>query len=300
MSAKPLVAVLGLGTMGAGMAHRLLGAGFPLKLFNRNPERYRPFEGSSAQLCRSPAEAAAGAEVVISMVSDDAVSRAIWQGPAGALAAVSPNTILIECSTLSLGWVRELAELARSQDCHFLDAPVTGSKDQAEAGALKFLVGGDVMSIKRATPVFQAMGSDVVTLGPVGSGTALKLVNNFICGVQIAALAEGLAVLSRSELDQDAALAVLLKGAVSSPLIQTIMNRVAANNFAPNFSVALIEKDLAYAIHEAANAGVDLTTAEAARVRFHQAKTAGFGDRDIACLVKWLGEQSTSNDARAR
>lgn len=299
MSAKPLVAVLGLGTMGAGMAHRLLGAGFPLKLFNRNPERYRPFEGSPAQLCKSPAEAATGADIVISMVSDDDVSRAIWQGPGGALAAASSGAILIESSTLSLAWVRELAELSRSRGCHFLDAPVTGSKDQAEAGTLKFLVGGDAAIVTRATPVLRAMSVEVVPLGPVGSGAMLKLVNNFICGAQVAALAEGLAVLRRSDLDRDAALAVIAKGAVSSPLVQTMLSRVAASNFAPNFSVTLIEKDLAYAIGEAAKVGVDLTSAESARLRFQQARAAGFGDRDIAILVKWLGEQPLSNDARA-
>jgi len=300
MSAKPLVAVLGLGTMGAGMAHRLLGAGFPLKLFNRSPERYRSFEGTAAQLCKSPTEAATGADVVISMVSDDDVSRAIWQGPAGALSAVSPGAILIESSTLSLGWVRQLAELSRSRDCHFLDAPVTGSKDQAEAGTLKFLVGGDVLPIKWATPVFRAMGVDIVPLGTVGSGTILKLVNNFICGVQVAALAEGLAVLSRFDLDQDAALNVLVKGAVSSPLVQTILARVAAGNFAPNFSVALIEKDLAYAIREAAEVGVDLMSGESARVRFQQAQGGGIGDQDISSLVKWLREPPHFNDARAQ
>jgi 3-hydroxyisobutyrate dehydrogenase len=298
MSAKPLVAVLGLGTMGAGMAHRLLRADFPLKLFNRNPARYQPFEGSPAQLCKSPAEAATGADIVISMVSDDDVSRAIWQGPEGALAAASSGAILIESSTLSLTWVRELAELSRSRGCHFLDAPVTGSKDQAEAGTLKFLVGGDVAIVTRVTPVLRAMSVEVVPLGPVGSGAMLKLVNNFICGAQVAALAEGVAVLRRSDLDQDAALAVIAKGAVSSPLVQTMLSRVAANNFAPNFSVTLIEKDLAYAIGEAAKVGVDLTSAESARLRFQQARAAGFGDRDIASLVKWLGEQSSSNDAR--
>ena len=297
MSTKSLVALLGLGTMGAGMAHQLLAAGFPLKLFNRSPERYRSFEGSTAQLCKSPAEAVSGAAIVISMVSDDNVSRMVWKGPDGALSAVSPGTLLIESSTLSLGWVRELAGLSKSLGCDFLDAPVTGSKDQAETGKLKFLVGGDAAAIEKAKPAFSVMGTDIVALGPVGSGTTLKLVNNFICGVQVAAMAEGLAVLGRCNIDQDAALAVLLKGAISSPLVQTIMSRVGCGNFAPNFSIALIEKDLAYAIREGAEVGIDLLSAEAARVRFQQAQTQGFGGRDIAWLVKWLGDQPHSKDA---
>jgi len=295
MSSKPVIAVLGLGTMGAGMAHRLIGAGYPVKLFNRSPARYKAFENTPAVLGKSPAEAASGADVVISMVSDDTVSRAVWLGPTGALSAARKDAILVECSTLSLDWIRELSAMARSQGCRFLDAPVTGSKDQAEAGTLKFLVGGDAATLADVAPVLGAMSVEAVPLGPVGSGTMLKLVNNFICGAQIAALAEGLAVLRRSDLNQDVALNVLVKGAVSSPLIQTILARVAADNFAPNFSVSLIEKDLTYAIREAAKVGVELTSAESARVRFDQARTNGLGEQDIASLVKWLG----SNNARA-
>jgi 3-hydroxyisobutyrate dehydrogenase len=299
MSAKPVVAVLGLGTMGSGMAHRLLGAGYSVRLFNRSSARYKAFEGSPAVLCQSPAHAATGADIVISMVSDDAVSRSLWLGPQGALSTAGQGAVLVECSTLSLDWIRGLSELAGSRGCRFLDAPVTGSKDQAEAGTLKFLAGGDAATITEIAPVLAAMSVEVIRLGPVGSGTMLKLVNNFICGAQIAALAEGLAVLSRCELDQEAALAVLVKGAISSPLVQTIMARVAANNFAPNFSVSLIEKDLSYAVREAAKVGVDLTTGESARARFQQAQADGMGEQDIASLVKWLQQSPHSNNKRA-
>jgi 3-hydroxyisobutyrate dehydrogenase len=298
MSTKPLVAMLGLGTMGAGMAHRLLAADFPLKLFNRNPERYRSFEGSAAQLCESPAQAAADADIVIGMVSDDDVSRAVWQGPAGALSGARRGAVLIESSTLSLGWVRKLSELSEAQGCHFLDAPVTGSKAQAQAGTLKFLVGGDAATIDKATSVLSAMGIEIVPLGPVGSGTVLKLVNNFVCGVQVTALTEGLAMLERFDLNQEAALMVLVKGAAGSPLVQTIASRIAANDFAPNFSVSLIAKDLAYAINEAANVGIDLTSAEAAHTRFRQAQSSGFGGQDISSLVEFLRKSRDINGAR--
>lgn len=299
MSDKPLVAVLGLGTMGSGMARRLLEAGYEAKLFNRSPERYKSFKDSGAVLCKSPAEAATGADIVISMVSDDLVSRSLWQGPQGALSTAGAGAVLVECSTLSLDWVQELENLAKARGCRFLDAPVTGSKDQAESGKLKFLVGGDAETIAAIAPVLSVMSVEIVPLGPVGSGTTLKLVNNFLCGAQIAALAEGLAVLDRHGLNQNVALAVLMKGAVGSPLLQTIMARVASDDFTPNFSVSLIEKDLSYAINEGAKVGVDLSSAEAARSRFQQANAAGLGERDIASLVKWFLETPCVGNARA-
>ena len=299
MSDKPLVAVLGLGTMGSGMARRLLEAGYEAKLFNRSPERYKSFKDSGAVLCKSPAEAATGADIVISMVSDDLVSRSLWQGPQGALSTAAAGAVLVECSTLSLDWVQELENLAKARGCRFLDAPVTGSKDQAESGKLKFLVGGDAETIAAIAPVLSVMSVEIVPLGPVGSGTTLKLVNNFLCGAQIAALAEGLAVLDRHGLNQNVALAVLMKGAVGSPLLQTIMARVASDDFTPNFSVSLIEKDLSYAINEGAKVGVDLSSAEAARSRFQQANAAGLGERDIASLVKWFLETPYVGNARA-
>jgi len=299
MSDKPLVAVLGLGTMGSGMARRLLEAGYEAKLFNRSPERYKSFKDSGAVLCKSPAEAAINADIVISMVSDDLVSRSLWQGPQGALSTAAAGAVLVECSTLSLDWVQELENLAKARGCRFLDAPVTGSKDQAESGKLKFLVGGDAETIAAIAPVLSVMSVEIVPLGPVGSGTTLKLVNNFLCGAQIAALAEGLAVLDRHGLNQNVALAVLMKGAVGSPLLQTIMARVASDDFTPNFSVSLIEKDLSYAINEGAKVGVDLSSAEAARSRFQQANAAGLGERDIASLVKWFLETPYVGNARA-
>ena len=299
MSDKPLVAVLGLGTMGSGMARRLLEAGYEAKLFNRSPERYKSFKDSGAVLCKSPAEAATNADIVISMVSDDLVSRSLWQGPQGALSTAAAGAVLVECSTLSLDWVQELENLAKARGCRFLDAPVTGSKDQAESGKLKFLVGGDAETIAAIAPVLSVMSVEIVPLGPVGSGTTLKLVNNFLCGAQIAALAEGLAVLDRHGLNQNVALAVLMKGAVGSPLLQTIMARVASDDFTPNFSVSLIEKDLSYAINEGAKVGVDLSSAEAARSRFQQANAAGLGERDIASLVKWFLETPYVGNARA-
>src|SRR5437879_5900806 len=139
---KPRVALLGLGIMGSGMAGRLLGTDFPLSIYNRSREKTKPFADAGAYLASSPREAAARAGIVISMVADDVASRRVWLGEDGALAGALPGTVLIESSTLTLGWIKELASTAAQRGCDLLDAPVTGSKPHAESGELLFLVGG--------------------------------------------------------------------------------------------------------------------------------------------------------------
>jgi 3-hydroxyisobutyrate dehydrogenase len=146
------VAILGLGIMGNGMAHNLLKAGFALTVYNRSREKAAALEAAGAQVADTP----------------KAASRSVWLGDDGALAGVRSDTLLIECSTLSTGWVRELAELAGRRGCAFLDAPVTGSKPVAESGELGFLVGGDAAALERARPVLEAMGQRINHLGPVG------------------------------------------------------------------------------------------------------------------------------------
>ncbi|HJT70742.1 MAG TPA: NAD(P)-dependent oxidoreductase, partial [Terriglobales bacterium] len=199
--AKPSVAILGLGTMGAGMAGRILSAGFMLSVYNRSRERAQPFVGRGAIFAGSPREAASRAEVVISMVADDAASRNVWLGENGAVAGAKPGSVLIESSTLSVNWVRELAAAAEKRSCEFLDAPVTGTKPHAESGQLLFLVGGSAKTLDRVRPVLSILGRDAIHLGPAGSGALMKLVNNFIAAVQAVSFSEALALIDAGGLD---------------------------------------------------------------------------------------------------
>lgn len=282
------VALLGLGTMGAGMAANLLKAGFSLTVFNRTPAKAQPLIDAGARLASTPAEAAKNASVVISMLADDAASREVWLGEDGALAAAKKGDILIESSTVSPAWIAELAKLAGQHGVDFLDAPVTGSRMQAEAGQLSFLVGGKDMALEAATPVLRAMSKEIVHLGPVGSGAKMKLINNFLCGVQVASLAEGLAWIERSGLDRDKALSVLKTGAPGSPLLSAISARMVSQNYSVNFLLKLMTKDLFYAQNEAELSNVDLKTAEIARTIFETAIMQGFGDKDMASIIEPL------------
>jgi 3-hydroxyisobutyrate dehydrogenase len=279
------IAFLGLGTMGAGMAGRVAASGFPLNVWNRSPERAGVFNGR-AQLSATPADAAADADIVICMLADDAASRATWLGAGGALSRARRGTRVVGSRTLSPAWIIALAASANAAGCELLDAPVTGSKAQAASGELRFLVGGSAATVERATPVLKTMGTDIVHVGPIASGARLKLINNFLCGVQAASLAEAVAVVERSGLDRDAALAVLFNGAPGSPLVKGVGARMAKSDYTVNFSMNLLRKDLTYAIDEALLHGVPLTTVLAARELFSRATELGLGDRDFSAVVE--------------
>jgi 3-hydroxyisobutyrate dehydrogenase len=284
----PRIAFLGLGLMGGGMARRLLGAGFAVTVFNRTPARAEPLAAAGARVAGSPREAAAGAEVVFSMVADDAASRAMWLGPDGAIAGAARGAVLVECSTLTVAWVQELAQAAAAAGAECIDAPVTGSKNQAAAGELNFLTGGNAAALETIRPALNAMGRSVTHLGPTGSGALLKLINNFLAGVHVAATAEAVAWIERTELDRAQAIAFLSDSAVGSPVTKTVAARMCTPDFTPNFFLRLMAKDLGYASGEAAKAGQQLTSAAMARDVFQRAIAAGHGDKDMSAVVEPL------------
>jgi 3-hydroxyisobutyrate dehydrogenase len=272
--------------MGSGMARRLLNAGFAVRVYNRSRERAEALGAAGAFVAQSPREAAAGAEAVIAMLADDAASRSVWLGDTGALAGAAPGAVLIESSTLSVAWVNELAAAAESAGCRFLDSPVTGSKPQAQNGELLFLVGGDAGTLDSVRDVLGPISRGSLHLGPVGSGARMKLINNFLCGVQAASLAEAVAMIENSGLDRTQALEVLANGAPGSPLFRTLSGRMTAEDYRTNFSVNLMAKDLTYAIEEASRLSIPLRTAQAGREVFRVAGASGFGEQDIASVVE--------------
>jgi len=283
---KPSIAILGLGIMGAGMARRLLAANFPLAVYNRNREKSVPFGTDGAFVASSPREAASRAQIVLSMVSDDSASRNVWLGENGALTGATTNSLLIESSTLSVRWIQELAAKAAERQCQFLDAPVTGTKPHAESGQLLFLVGGSADALDAARSVFSVLGRDVVHLGPTGSGALMKLVNNFLCGVQAASFGEAMSLVDAGGLDRDKAISILNGGAPGSGILKRIADRMAANDFSPTFALRWMAKDVTYALADASARGVSLQTASAALSVLQQAIAQGHGDEDFAAVTK--------------
>jgi len=282
------MALIGLGLMGSGMARRLLGAGFPLTVWNRNPERAKALAAEGAHVAATPREAASRADVVVSMVADDAASRAVWLGDHGALAGAARGAVLVESSTLTVGWIGQLFREVAARGCELLDAPVTGSKSQAASGELVFLVGGAAAALETARPALAAMSRAILHVGGSGRGTLLKLVNNFMCGVQAASLAEALALIERSGLDRAKSLELLTTGAPGSPLVKTLSARMTARDYTPNFLLRLMAKDLTYALGEGRRYGLDLSTVASALEVVDRAVAAGNGEEDFSALVEPL------------
>ncbi|MBV8226621.1 MAG: NAD(P)-dependent oxidoreductase [Verrucomicrobia bacterium] len=286
------VTLMGLGAMGSGMAQRLLDAGFELTIFNRTPERAKRLLEAGAALAKTPREAVQNAAIAICIVADDNASRALWLGPNGALGNVKPGTILIESSTLTPAWVRELAAEAAKRKCDFLDAPVTGSKPQAEAGQLTFLVGGDAAVLDRACPVLKKMSRDIRYFGPTSSGAKVKLLNNLLNGIHVSSFAEMFSLAERLGIDARAAAEFISTAAPGSPIVKIALQRMTESDFTPNFSVRLMAKDLAYATAEGASLSMEMPIANAARKLYETAIAEGLGAKDFCAVIEVLRTKS--------
>lgn len=280
------VAILGLGAMGSRMAKNVLRAGHEVIVYNRTSDRAEALEAEGAQVAATPREAAVRAEIVISMVTDDDASRTVWLGEEGAACGLRESTVAIESSTLTPRWTREVAKRVSEQNADFLDAPVVGSRPQAEAGALIYLVGGAAETVERVRPVLEIMGNAVHHVGPVGQGMTMKLVVNAFFGIQVAAMGELLGLIRRSGTDEQGAVRVLGAMPVTSPALKGAVNLMAARDFAPLFPIDLVEKDFRYVVETARSVDAAMPVSEAVRERYAQAIKAGYGGDNIAAIAK--------------
>ena len=267
------VAFIGLGNMGIGMAQRLLGAGHDLRVYNRTRSKAVPLEHAGARVCATPREACEGAEAVIAMTADDASSRSVWLGPDCALAArLAPRALAIECSTLSHDWVLELASKSRARDLCYLDAPVTGLPEHAASGTLTLLVGADAADLAAAKPLLGAISNRILRFGGVGTGTAYKLIINLIGAVQIASVAEGIALAEKAGLDLEVVADAIATGQAASPQVARNSRRMVDNDHEENvvFTPVLRLKDVGYALALARALGIGSPFGELAAREFRQ------------------------------
>jgi 3-hydroxyisobutyrate dehydrogenase len=283
------IAFLGLGNMGLGMAQRLLQAGHDLRVYNRTALKAAELERAGARRYATPREACADVEAVFTMTADDTSSRSMWLGPDGALAArLAPRALAIECSTLSHEWVMQLAAQARAQNLRYVDAPVTGLPDSAAAGTLTLLVGADPADLESARPLLDAVCNRVLHFGAIGAGTAYKLIVNLIGAVQIASLAEGMALAERAGLDLETVAAAIGTGQAASPQVVRNARRIVDDDHDVNvvFTPTLRLKDVRYALELAEGLGTRAPFGAVAAAQLQQLIDLGHGRVNESKIVE--------------
>jgi 3-hydroxyisobutyrate dehydrogenase len=286
------IAFLGLGAMGSRMATNLLASGHSVRVWNRTAGAAAPLVALGATRATSPRDAADGVEVVVSMVRDDPASRHVWLHEAdGAVHAMRPGAVGIESSTLSVGWVQELSEALAACGVALLDAPVLGSRSQAELRQLIHVVGGDALVVERARAVFSALGTAVHHCGPTGAGATMKLLANALLGIQVSALAELLGVARRRGIDPSVVASVLGQTPVCSPAARAAADAMARRSFSAAFPIDLIEKDFGYLAACVQPGRAPVSTA--AREVFERGVAHGLGAENMTAVAKLYDEGET-------
>jgi len=289
------IGFIGLGTMGAPMASNLLRAGYPVTVYNRTASKAAPLTELGATVAASPKEAAAGADVVITMVSNDDSIIEVYEGDNGVLAGIRSGTTVIDCSTISPALVQRLAKQIAALGSSFLDAPVTGSSPAAIDGTLVFMVGGSAETLAQVMDLFDTMGKKVLHMGDNGSGAVAKLAHNTIVGINNLALAEGFAIAAKSGLPADRFLELVQLGSAGSKAAELKGRKIIEHDFTNQFSLALMLKDLKLASSLTDGSGIPAPMLNLAKSLFQVGQTQGFGDEDLSSIVKvyeaWIGKQ---------
>ncbi|WP_085170037.1 NAD(P)-dependent oxidoreductase [Paenibacillus barengoltzii] len=289
------IGFIGLGTMGAPMASNLLRAGYPVTVYNRTASKAAPLTELGATVAASPKEAAAGADVVITMVSNDDSIIEVYEGGNGVLAGIRSGTTVIDCSTISPALVQRLAKQIAALGSSFLDAPVTGSSPAAIDGTLVFMVGGSAETLAQVMDLFDTMGKKVLHMGDNGSGAVAKLAHNTIVGINNLALAEGFAIAAKSGLSADRFLELVQLGSAGSKAAELKGRKIIEHDFTNQFSLALMLKDLKLASSLTDGSGIPAPMLNLAKSLFQAGQTQGFGDEDLSSIVKvyeaWIGKQ---------
>ncbi|MGK7911638.1 MAG: NAD(P)-dependent oxidoreductase [Synechococcus sp.] len=279
---RATIAVLGVGAMGARMATRLLNAGHQVTVWNRTASKTAPLVELGATVAHTPYAAVTQADVAITMVRDVDASKDVWLNPEyGALAGMKRGAIAIESSTLTMGWVETLAQQCSDRQVLFLDAPVAGSRPQAEAGQLIYIVGGNREIVERVTPLLQVIGQAVHHAGEIGHGTAIKLAINTLFSAQIALVAELRGVFGNSAVNEQKAFEIVAKTPVCSPAVAVAVRAMASSSFSPLFPIELVEKDLEYAASLAKRNNARIPISTVTRQVFKEAILNGYGADNI-------------------
>ena len=285
------VAFIGLGRMGHGMAGRYLDAGFDVSVWNRSRAKADELIARGARWSTSPGDAAIDADAVVTMVADDDASRAVWLGSDGAATTMKAGTFAIECSTVSHDHALRLSRELHARSLIYIDCPVTGLPDAAAAGKLTLLVGANGADLEKARPFLAPLSTTIRHFGEVGSGTVYKLINNLMGAIQIAGIAEGLAIAEQAGLDMKLVLEAVESGVAASPQVIRHSKRMVARDFTgATFTASLRHKDAAYAVALAESLLRDRPLVSSAAVEAYARAKAAAPDDDEGRIIESVSQ----------
>lgn len=272
--------------MGRGMSESLLRAGYAVTVWNRTRSKAEQLQAQGATVAETPAEAASGADVVITMLSDPSAVSAVVLGPNGVIEGLRAGAVLVDCSTVDPATTEAIRKAAEAKGAGFLDSPVGGSKEAAAKGELILLVGGEPATLDRARPVLEIVGKRIIYAGPSGSGTMLKLCFNLTVSHMMAALAEALTLGVKGGLKPGTILEALMSAAIGAPFYEWKGRRIIERDFTTNFSTRLMNKDLGLISSAGHALGVPLPVTAAVKELFTMAKGHGQAEEDFCAVIK--------------
>jgi 3-hydroxyisobutyrate dehydrogenase-like beta-hydroxyacid dehydrogenase len=295
---NPRIGFIGMGAMGSRMAQRLIVAGFKVAVFDRTTEKAEALAAHGATVPSSARTLAMESDVIMSCLSNDDAVRAIYGGENGVISSATPGSIVIEMSTVSPEIPRELWRIGKNRGIEVLDVAISGGPPLAENGTLTLLGGGSQSAFDNCAPIFAALARQHFLLGPSGSGAAMKLVVNAVLGVNMQAIAEAVALGERLGLERGHLLNVLSQTAVIAPAQQNKLLRAAADDYSPQFSVYLMNKDFHLIMERAAALKVPMP-ATAAAFQMNLACAAKQPDRDYSSVILQMRELSALGEEGA-
>jgi len=277
---------LGLGIMGSAMAANLVKAGFDVTVWNRTTEKCTPLVDLGAKLGTTPADVAAGCDITFGMVSDPAAAKDLCFGRDGVLEGISTGKSYIDVSTVDAGTSTHIHDAVVKKGGRFLEAPVSGSKKQAEEGILIFLCTGDESLFGDAEDALKVMGKKSFYFPKIGQGAQMKLIINMIMGTMMTAFAEGLSLGDKIGLEKNDILEVIAQGAINSPLFQFKGPLMIQEDFTAAFPLKHMQKDMRLALLLGDDHDQPLPTVSAANNAYIAAKRDGFSDEDLSAVIK--------------
>lgn len=292
------VGFIGIGAMGKPMARNLLKAGYDLTVSDVSKEAVAELVEAGAKSADNPKAVALASDLVITMLPNFQIVQSVMLGESGVLAGAEKGMTLIDMSSVSPTQTRQIAPMAEKLGINYLDAPVSGGVAGAEKGTLTIMVGGAASVIKKVMPVFQAMGQKIYHVGDVGAGDAMKIVNNLLLGVNMAALSEALVLGAKAGLDPQMMRDIIGTSSGGSYALEAKMpNFILKGNFEPGFAIDLQYKDLELASQTGKDLGMPLFLGNLAQQIFEQARATGLGKKDISAVIQ-LWENMTNTKVR--